>query len=139
MLKKRSITTKQDPSEEEPSSAKLQKATIRQPVARIGSNNTQKKRSLKDIIGGQEETPIAPPNLEFDDDMINPTTGAFAALSRGNSTLSKHEAVLCPNAKKQTSYRRPVLKTNISELFATNPNKMNKFGSLIQKKAVDTA
>jgi hypothetical protein len=63
--------------------------------------------------------------------MINPQAGAFAAISRGNSTISKHEAVTCPNAKKQPSYKKPILKANISELLATNPGKMNKFGSLI--------
>jgi len=71
--------------------------------------------------------------------MINPQSGAFAAISRGNSTMSKHEVGTCLNAKKQPSYKKPILKANISELLATNPGKMNKFGSLIQKKAVDSS
>lgn len=117
--------------------SKHQKTTIRQPVARIGSNNDSKKKSLRDIISrGADETPIQPPNLEIDDDMINPMSGAFAALSRGNSTISQNQVVTCPGNKKH-SYKKPVLKTNISDLLATNPNKMMRFGSLIQKKAVD--
>lgn len=53
--------------------------------------------------------------------------------------MSKHEVGTCLNAKKQPSYKKPILKANISELLATNPGKMNKFGSLIQKKAVDSS
>ena len=70
-------------------------------MAKIGSKNDQKKRSLKDIVkkgGAEGNLGIQPPNLANmdDEDMINPLAGAFASLSRGNSTISQNQAVICP-------------------------------------------